>query len=104
MTLFARAVCDINQNLTTRAPKVSEKFLAPEHKYLISNYEDISIEKSAQAQLELAGCTLTTEEESDLVLLINNFEEQQGKIVMGVKTQPFSGQFNLPKKPYMLAM
>lgn len=103
LTLFARAVCDINQNLTTRAPKISEKFLAPEHKYLISNYEDISIEKSAQAQLELAGCTLATEEESDIVLLINNFEDQQGEIVMGGKTQPFSGQFNLPKKPYMLA-
>lgn len=99
LTLFARAICDFNNQV----PKISTKFLAPEHKYLISNYEDISIEKSVQAQLELAGCTPSNEDDADIVLLVNNFEEHQGEIVMGVKTQPFSGQFNLPKKPYMLA-
>lgn len=99
LTLFARAICDLNNY----APKISTKFLAPEHKYLISNYEDISIEKSVQAQLELTGCIPAHEDESDIVLLVNNFEEKQGEIVMGVKTLPFSGQFNLPKKPYMLA-
>lgn len=99
LTLFARAMCDFNNTV----PKISTKFLAPEHKYLISNYEDISIEKSIQAQLELAGCIPATEDESDMVLLVNNFEEKQGEIAMGIKTQPFSGQFSLPKKPYMLA-
>lgn len=101
LTLLARAICNFN----SKAPKISMKFLAPEHKNLISNYEDISIEKSVRAQIELAGCTVaeSADETSDLVLLVNNFEEQQGEIVMGVKTQPFSAQFNLPKKPYMLA-
>lgn len=99
LSLFARAICDYNN----KAPKISTKFLAPEHKYLISNYEDISIEKSVQAQLELAGCIPAIEDESDMVLLVNNFEEHQGEVVMGIKTQPFSGQFNLPKKPYILA-
>lgn len=99
LTLFARAICDLNY----KEPKISTKFLASEHKYLISNYEDISIEKSVQAQLELAGCIPANDDDANMILLINNFEEHQGEIVMGVKTQPFSGQFNLPKKPYMLA-
>lgn len=99
LTLFSRAVCDFNNE----APKISTKFLAPESKHLISNYEDISIEKSVQAQIELSGSKLSDEKEADLVLIINNFEEIQGEIVMGVKTQPFSGQFSLPKKPYILA-
>lgn len=99
LTLLARAVCDYNNT----APKISTKFLAPEHKHLISNYEDISIEKSAQGQIELAGGKYTNSNDEDIVLIINNFEENQGEIVMGVKTQPFSGQFSLPKKPYIIA-
>lgn len=99
LTLFARAVVEYNNE----APKISTKFLAPEHKHLISKYEDISIEKSVKAQIELAGAVVAEEKDSDLVLLVNNFEEHQGEIVMEVKTQPFSGQFSLPKKPYIIA-
>lgn len=99
LTLFAHAVCEYNNE----APKISTKFLAPEHKHLISKYEDISIKKSVESQIELAGAVLAEEKDADMALLVNNFEEQQGEIVMGVKTLPFSGQFSLPKKPYMLA-
>lgn len=99
LTLLARAVCEYNN----AAPKISAKFLAPEHKHLISKYEDISIEKSVKAQIELSGAVLTEEKDADLVLLVNNFEEHQGEIVMEVKTQPFSSQFSLPKKPYIIA-
>lgn len=102
LTLLARAVSDYRGKYKA-APKISTKFLAPEYKYLISNYEDISIERSVLSQLELAGCEKTEDETSDMVLLVNNFEEKQGEIIMKVKTQPFSGQFNLPKKPYMIA-
>lgn len=99
LSLFSRAVCELNDS----APKISAKFLAPEHIQLISKYEDISIAKCVQSQIELAGGVVVEEKDSDLTILVNNFEEQQGEIVMGVKTQPFSGQFSLPKKPYMLA-
>src|SRR5574344_330705 len=106
LTLFARAVCDYK---TTRsenkkeAPKISLKFLAPEYKHLISNYEDIAIEESCKSQLELANCEITTEFDSDIVLIVNNFEEHQGEIVMGVKTEGFSGKLTLPEKSYMIA-
>lgn len=111
MTLLARAVCEAR---AYEAPKVYPKFLAPEktvkqeltmiNKEQISNYEDISIEKSVISQIELAGCGVAhNEEESDMVLLVNNFEEIQGEIVMGVKTKGFSGGFDFPEKPFMIA-
>ncbi len=99
LTLLARAVSNFNN----KVPKISTKFLAPLHKNLISNYEDISIEESTNSQIKLAGGKLSEEEQSDIILIANNFEEKQGEIVMGVKTQPFSGQFSLPKKPYLIA-
>lgn len=103
LTLFARAVA----NLNGFSPKISPKFLAPEETFpnrtLISKYEDISIEKSVKSQIEISGCHISGEDEANIVILVNNFEEQQGEIVMGVKTQPFSGQFSLPKKPYLIA-
>lgn len=103
LSLFARAVVDFNKGFNKDAPKIFPKFLAPEHKDLISNYEDISIEKSVLAQIDLSDATISEEDSADMILIVNNFEEKQGEIVMGIKTQPFNGSFNLPKKPYMIA-
>lgn len=100
LTLFARAFLEES---ASEAPKISAKFLAPEHKNLISNYEDISIEKSVEAQLELSGARSAQEEDSDIILLVNNFEKNQGEIVMGVKTRPFGSKLQLPDKRYMIA-
>lgn len=102
LTLLARAVVDLQEG-EKKVPKISMRFLAPEFKHLISKYEDISIEKSVQAQIELSGSICSNEEDADICMIINNFEENQGEIVMEVKTQPFSGQFNLPQKPYIIA-
>lgn len=117
LTLMARAVCDFKSNVKP-APKISPKFLAHNtilhqqpgskgviypSKDLISNYEDISIEKSVKAQIELSGGILSDEESSDLILLVNNFEEKQGEIVMGIKTKPFSGKIELPEKAFIIA-
>lgn len=105
LTLLARAVVDFNKegDEDKAVAKISTKLLVPEYSYLISNYEDISVESSAHAQIELAGCEVCEEEDADLVLLMNNFEEHQGEIVMGVKTKPFMGKFDLPQKPYLIA-
>lgn len=102
LTLFARAISDYNSKYI-EVPKVFVKFLAPESRYLISNYEDISIEKSVQAQIELSGGQYRDEQDADLVLLINNFEENQGEIVMGMKTKNFADKLELPKSPYIIA-
>ena len=83
--------------------KISPIFLAPEYKDLISNYEDVSIEKSVKGQLELAGCKVCEPDEADILLYVNNFEDHQGEIVMKVPTKPFSKKWKRPEKPYMIA-
>ena len=85
LTLFARA---IDGNL-----KVDIEFLEPEYKNLISNYEDVSIEKSVQGQLQLAGCEITNKDNSDITLIVNNFINEQGEIVMKRTTIPYNGKF-----------
>jgi len=99
LALFARSVCDFYE----KSPKIFPKFLTPEDRGLISNYEDISIEQSVNAQLNLANCKITNEKEADIILMINNFEAHQGEIVMGVKTKPFERNFDLPEKPFLIA-
>lgn len=83
--------------------KIAPIFLAPEYKDLISNYEDVSIEKSVKGQIELAGCEVCEPDEADILLYVNNFEEHQGEIVMKVPTKPFSGTWQKPQKPYIIA-
>lgn len=82
---------------------VAPIFLEDDSKNLISNYEDISIEKSVKNQLEFAGIKITDVEDADVVLVVNNFKKQQGEIVMKVDTEQFSGELTLPSKPYMVA-
>ncbi len=95
LTLLARAI---------EFPiKVAPIFLAPNHKDLISNYEDVSIEKSVLGQLELAGCEITNESIADVLLYVNNFENHQGELVMNINTKPFDMAWNIPNKPYAIA-
>ena len=83
--------------------KICPIFLEPNSKDLISNYEDVSIEKSVQGQIELAGGKLVSENEADILLYVNNFIDHQGEIVMGVNTECFGGKFIVPNVPYMIA-
>ncbi len=95
--------------LTLLASAVNEPLKAviifnePNSRNLISNYEDISIENSVKGQLELAGCKITTTEDADIVLYVNNFEGHQGEIVMNRKTRLYSGTWEEPNKPYIIA-
>lgn len=96
LTLLARAI--------EKEIKVFVEFTEPDYKDCISNYEDVSIEKSVQGQLELGGFTqVQTSEEADVILIVNNFIEKQGEHVMGWTTQPFRKTFTPPDKPYAVA-
>ena len=83
--------------------KICPIFIEPNSKNLISNYEDVSIEKSVQGQIELAGCKVVSEKDADILLYVNNFIDHQGEIVMRVNTQSYSGDFKTPDIPYMIA-
>lgn len=79
------------------------QFIEPDVK-LISNYEDISIKKSVKNQIEFANCKIAdSKDNADIVLIINNFKDHQGEIVMKIDTEQFSGDLNLPNKNYMIA-
>ena len=95
LTLLARAIGG--------EIKIAPIFLEPECKNLISNYEDVFVEKSVTGQIELAGCKVATPEDADILLYVNNFKNKQGEIVMGVDTEPFNGVWVYPEKPYMIA-
>ncbi len=84
--------------------KIYPEFLEPEHKNLISNYEDVSVENSVKGQIELAGCEVCGDKnKADLILYVNNFIDHQGEIVMGINTKSFDGEFKAPDKPFMIA-
>lgn len=95
LTLLARAIGGIF--------KVCPIFIEPECKKLISNYEDVSIEKSIIGQLQLAGANIVNSDNADILLYVNNFIDNQGEIVMKVPTTPFKGSWRIPKCPYMIA-
>ena len=83
--------------------KVAPIFLEPDCKDLISNYEDVSIEKSVKGQLNLAGCDICEPFDADILLYVNNFKDKQGEIVMKVPTEQFRGEFKIPDKNFMIA-
>lgn len=95
LTLLARA---IGGNLT-----IAPIFTEPDEKHLISNYEDVSIEKSVTGQIELAGCEVCEPRKADISLHVNNFKDAQGEIVMKRTTTPFKGDWHVPEKDYMIA-
>lgn len=83
--------------------KIAPVFAEPDCKHLISNYEDVSIEKSVCGQIELAGCVVSDEENADIILYVNNFVNTQGEIVMKRATATFAKEWLIPQKPYMIA-
>ena len=81
------------------------EYTEPDCKNLISNYEDVSVEKSVLGQLELGGFNVVnSKDKADVVLIVNNFREKQGEHVMGWETLAFDKKLALPKdKPYAVA-
>lgn len=96
LVLLSRAIA--------REIRVYPVYTEPEYKDCVSNYEDISIEKSVLSQLELGGFKIAEScEKADLILIVNNFIKNQGELVMGWGTLPFDGEFKVPEKPYAVA-
>ena len=96
LTLLARAI--------KKEIKIYPKYIEPDYKGCVSNYEDVTVEDSVFGQLELGGFNIAqTEEDSDIVLVVNNFTEKQGELVMGWDTKPFEKEFFPPSKPYAIA-
>lgn len=96
LTLLARAL--------KKEIKIFVEYMEPENIDLISNYEDVSIKKSVEGQLELAGFNQVLDsDKADIILIVNNFKIKQGEHVMSWDTEPFNKAFNMPNKSFAIA-
>ncbi len=83
--------------------KVATVYTNPDSINKISKYEDISVKNSVNSQIELNGGILSNTENCDIVLVINNFKNEQGELVMNIKEPLFNTTVNLPNKPFFVA-
>lgn len=97
LTLLSRA---INKQ---KHIKITPIYLNADSINKISKYEDISVEESVKSQIELAGGIVVDEKDCDIILLVNNFKNQQGELVMNIEEPLFQGELTLPDKPYFIA-
>ena len=97
LSLLARALTK------GREVKIAPVFSEPDFVDRISKYEDISVKESVEGQIELAGGTVCEEKDADIVLLVNNFKEEQCELVMGVDVEGYSKELILHDKPYCVA-
>ena len=97
LTLLSRAI-NLHKNL-----RVAPIYTNPDSIDKISKYEDISVEESVKSQIELSGAIVSNHDDCDLVMLINNFKNEQGELVMNVFEPLFNKELILPNKPYFVA-
>ena len=97
LTLLARSLAQ-DKNI-----KIAPVFTQPDYIDKISKYEDVSVYESVKGQIELAGCEVCNNpQDADIVMLVNNFKEEQGELVMGVDVKGFDGKLDIPQKPYLV--
>ncbi len=94
LSLLSRAV---NRN---KKIKIAPVYTNPNSIEKISKYEDISVKESVKSQIELTGGIVSTESDCDLIMLVNNFKNEQGELVMGVEEPLYKGDLKLTDKPF----
>ncbi|MBR1616664.1 DUF4127 family protein [bacterium] len=95
LSLISRA---LNRNLNE---KINLVFSYPQSTNLISKYEDVSILNCAKGQISLAG--LECDENANYTFLINNFETEQGDLVLGDKINITKSPKKFFQLPYFIA-
>ena len=95
LSLICRAL-SYNQDI-----KIQPLFLENNSINLISKYEDISIKNCVLGQLELGGCKISTK--PDLVMLVNNFKNEQGDLVLGDVVNSVEKNVEFPNCNYFIA-
>lgn len=97
LTLLSRA---LNQK---KEIKIAPVYTNPDTVDKISKYEDISVEDSVKSQIELAGARISSLEDCDMVLFVNNFKNEQGELVMDIFETLYNQTLEIPNKPYFIA-
>ena len=94
LSLISRAVSE-DKNIA-----ISPIFIKDESKNLISKYEDITLFDCVKSQIELAG--LKIDSRAKLNFIINNFEDEQGDLVLGDRINKIKS-IPIFKPPYFIA-
>ncbi len=96
LALVTRALAQ-NENI-----KINPVFIEEDGKNKISKYEDISLLDCVKSQIEIANCGID-EKNFDLTLLINNFKNKQGDLVLGDIINNIDKEIDFLKTPYFIA-
>ena len=96
LTLLSRCISD------GKKIKIAPIYTNPEEVDKISKYEDVSVKESVESQILTAGGSVSSPDEADLILYVNNFKGEQGELVMNVDTEPFDGEFVRFDKPFFV--
>lgn len=101
LSLLSRAIVD------DKKVKIVPYYMELNSKGKISKYEDVSVEDSINGQIELAGAEVSSFEDADIIMIVNNFKDEQGELVMGVEVEGCSKDLNIDEmthgKPYFVA-
>ncbi len=96
LTLLSRCIAD------GQKVKIAPVYTNPSDIDLFSKYEDISVKNSVCSQITTAGATVSSVEEADLIMYVNNFVGEQGELVMNIDAKPFNGDFICFDKPFFV--
>lgn len=96
LTLLSRCISD------GKKIKIAPIYSNPDEIDKISKYEDVSVKESVESQILTAGGSVSSPDEADLILYVNNFKGEQGELVMNVDTEPFDGEFVRFDKPFFV--
>lgn len=96
LTLLSACVSDGKQ------VKIAPIYTNPDEISKISKYEDVSVKDSVESQILTASAKVSSPDDADLMLYVNNFKNEQGELVMNVDTEPFYGEIMTFEKPYFV--
>ena len=114
LTLLSRAIIDDRM----QDVRILPVFTCQQGIDNISNYEDISVYESVKGQIELAGASMVERDitiedlknrevientGANLVLIVNNFEEKQGELVLGKAADGEIAEYYIPDFNYFAA-
>ena len=95
-TLLSRAFCEF-KNIQ---PKIYTEYLRPSEIELYSRYEDVSIKASIETQIIASGAKIAnSKDECDIILVVNNFEKEQGEHVFNIPTKNYEETLEPITKP-----
>ncbi len=84
-------------------PKIFVNYSNPKTFHKISKYEDISVRDCCIQQIQTAGgIVVQSEKEADIILHVNNFENEQGDLMLGEASKSNASKINYTK-PFLAA-